>query len=131
MAFVKLPKQKIICYQGKTLRFSVVLTDSDQNLQDLTGFTARIEVRTALPTLGQNTPDDGDVLSLLTTENGGINIQPELGRVDIFIADEETETFPVGSYFWELELESPSGDVPPIMAPSSFQVLQENTLWRP
>lgn len=128
MAFQKLPKQKIITYQGKTLRFSVTLTDMDDNFQDLTGYTARLEIRKALPTLGVNTPGDDDVIIRLTTENGGINIDPEIGLVNIYISDEDSATFPAGNYFWELEVESPSGDVPPIMAPSSFQVIGENTL---
>jgi len=61
----------------EVLRFE----DDKGNIVDLTGFTARIEVRTAK---GED-PDVTDPILVLTTENGGITIDPNLGKITILI----------------------------------------------
>ena len=128
MALKKAPKQKLLCPQGKTFTKSIRITDKFKNLADLTGYTARIEIRSVLPTLGESTPEDDDVIHVLTTENGGITIDPLIGKVSLFISDEDTASFPIQSYIWELELTSSTGNKPYLMSPSAFQVLSENTL---
>ena len=127
MALTKKSKQKLICPQGKTFRAVMRFTDSNENIIDLTDYTARIEIRDTLPTV-DSVADDANVIFALTTENGGIDIDPLLGKVSLFIAKEDTADFPVASYFWELELISGNGETPYIMAPSAFSVLAEVTL---
>ena len=127
MALTKRSKQKLICPQGKTFRCVIRFNDSNGNIIDLTDYTARIEIRDALPTV-DSVADDDNVIFALTTENGGIDIDPLLGKVSLFIAKEDTASFPVASYFWELELISGNDETPYIMAPSAFSVLGEVTL---
>ena len=127
MALAKKSKQKLICPQGKTFRLVMNFSDSNGAVIDLTDYTARIEIRDTFPT-ATSVADDANVIFALTTENGGIDIDPLLGKVSLFIAKEDTASFPVASYFWELELISGSGETPYIMAPSAFSVLGEVTL---
>jgi len=127
MALTKRSKQKLICPQGKTFRAVMRFNDSNDNIIDLTDYTARIEIRDTLPT-DTSVADDASVIFVLSTENNGIIIDPLLGKVSLFIAKEDTASFAVASYFWELELISDSGETPYIMAPSAFTVLGEVTL---
>ena len=127
MALAKKSKQKLICPQGKTFRAVMRFNDNNGNIIDLTGYTARIEIRDTLPTETSVTNDD-NVIFVLTTQNGGISIDPLLGKVSLFISKENTASFAVASYFWELELISSNGETPYIMAPSAFSVLGEVTL---
>lgn len=129
MALVKKDKKDVICPQGKTFQLSVYAKDPVTNkITDLTGYEARVEVRSVLPT-PDNEPSDEDVLVRLTSGDGDITFTPESGKVVITIDADITATFPVGTYYWELELERTSdGFVPYIMAPSKFKVLNEVTL---
>lgn len=129
MATKKADKIKLFCPQGKTFRKSIKVTAGNKDA-NLTGYTGRIEIRTSFPN-DNSTPDDNDVIHTLTTENGGISIDPEVGRVRLFIHKEITATFPVGPAFWELELTSPTGETPYLMSPSAFVVLAEITLNEP
>lgn len=119
------PKKDLICPQGKTFRRTIVGRGAGGSIWNLTNYSARIEVRNLLPT-----DPNSEVLVRLTTENGGIEIDTveDESRLVIKIEAEVTATFPVGNYIWELEVESPDGEVPYLMSPSKFKVLAENTL---
>lgn len=129
----KAPKIPLLCPQGKSFVRVIRLKTADPNDPlvsipwDLTGYTARCEVRSKLPS-ESSVPGDGDVLLTLTTENGGIEIVPVDGKVSLFIDPVTTASFDLGTYFWELELVSSSGFVPYFMTPSKFKVVSENTL---
>lgn len=127
MATAKAPKFKRYCQQGKTYRDGFVFNDSYGNPINYSSYSARIEIRTALPS-ETSTPGDSEVLATLTSADGDITITNN--RVTIVIDSEVTATFPVGSYFWELELFSSDDPpyVPTIMSPSSFVVTAEVTL---
>lgn len=105
--------------QGETLRWSPYLRQpgigSDPGpVLDLTGCTARAQFREKY---------GRPVLVELTTENGGLTIGPEPGRIHIWISDEQTDVLgatasplkPRTSAQWDLEIEYPSGDVRRLM----------------
>ena len=125
MATSKAPKYDRLCKQGKTYTDGFAYTDSYGNPVDYSDYTARIEIRSAIPTSASTVGDD-DVLITLTTENDGITIDGH--KVLIDIDAETTATFPVGTYYWELELIASDGYIPYIMEPSKFKVTQEVTL---
>lgn len=124
MALSKKPKQKVYCRQGKTFRHIFYFQDEYGNFADLSGYTARLEVRTAFPD-DNSTAEDDDVLIRLETGDG-ITIDGKKMTVEIDAAI--TAEFDDGSYFWEPELIAPNGDVIDFIAPSSFVVLPEVTL---
>lgn len=125
MAETPKPKKDLLCPQGKTFRRVVLGRKPNGDLWDLTGYTARIDVRTKLPT-----DPSSELITRLTTENGGIEIQTEdeQSRVVIKMEASVTAQLPVGNYIWELEVESATGEVPYLMSPSKFKVVAENTL---
>ena len=124
MAISKKPKFPRICPQGKTYRDIMRFYDEYRNPVSFADYVARIEVRSALPD-GDSVAGDDDVLITLTTDDG---ITIEEHEVSIIIPASVTETFPVGVYYWELELVGPNGEIPYIMEPSTFKVRQEVTL---
>lgn len=127
MALSKLPKLKLYCRQGKTFRHPFYFADEYGTITDLTGYTARMEIRTEFPDT-DSTASDSDVLIRLDTSGNGITIDGEKGEVVLEIDAATTATFPEASYVYEPELIAPSGDVVDFIAPSSFVVLPEVTL---
>lgn len=96
-------KYKISAEQGATLRRTFTVRNADQSLRDFTGYTARMQVRTAV---------DANVIVLnLTTENGGITMGGTAGTVSIYVSDTDMDAL-AGSYVYDLEIQAPvSGDV--------------------
>lgn len=128
MALSKLPKLKLYCRQGKTFRHPFYFSDEHGNITNLSGYTARMEIRTEYPTT-LSEAGDADVLVRLDTDNGGIVIDGPKGQLHIVIEAAVTATFPeASSYVYEPELITPSGEVEDFIAPSSFVVLPEVTL---
>lgn len=127
MAKSKAPKFKRYCKQGKTYTDGFYFKDKYKNPIDYSDYSARIEIRTAIPT-ETSTPGDDSVILTLTSADGDIVIVGN--KVTITIDSERTAALEVGSYFWELELFN--GDDPPhiptIMEPSPFVVTPEVTL---
>lgn len=74
---VKIP---IKAYENITLEKVIRFRDKFDNIIPLSGYTARIDIR--LDAL-DDTPE-GIILSL-TTENGGITIDEDLGKITIYI----------------------------------------------
>jgi len=74
---VKVPLK---AYEGVTFEKALRFRDSHNNIIPLTGFTARLEVRLSAE---DNTPEG--VLLELTTENDGLVIDAELGKVSIIV----------------------------------------------
>lgn len=128
MAIEKLPKLKLFCRQGKTFRHPFYFADEFGNITDLSGYTARMEVRTQFPNEDSTAEDDDVLIRIDTDSNGGITIDGAKGELVLEIDAATTATFPEGSYFYEPELVAPSGDVIDFFAPSSFVVLPEVTL---
>lgn len=86
-------------YQGDTFTRTFTCRDSNQDLYDFTGFTARMQLRTAI--------DAEDVTLELTTENDRISFDD--GTVTILVDAETMAGIDPGSYRYDLELVS--GDV--------------------
>lgn len=96
-------KIKLAIYQGATFRKRLTWKDSSSTPIDLTGCTARMQVRVKLK-------DETPVLSL-TTENGGITLGGVDGTVDLYVSDEDTTDFTWKGGVLDLEIVHPSGDV--------------------
>jgi hypothetical protein len=88
--------------QGATFRLGVVWKDSDEVPIDLTGYTARMQIRPFV--LSQ------DVLLGLNTENGGITLGED-GQMTILATAEQTEVIGSKKGVYDLELESADGTV--------------------
>lgn len=123
MAVATKGKYPVLCKQGKTYADVIRLKDGMGNAIDLTGYTASVEIRDGIPAQGETT-----VLATLTEENGGVTIDPEKGKIQLYISAQDTAAFEPGSYYWELELESADGIVPYFMEPSKFKVTSEVNL---
>ena len=77
--------------------------DSDRIPVDLTGCTARMQVRTAVSSQA--------VLLSLTTENGGITLGGAAGTIALYISDADTAALHWAAGVYDLEIEFPNGDV--------------------
>jgi hypothetical protein len=93
---------KINAYSGATLSLSFTAKDEDGDPVDLTGYTARAEVR---PTISSST---------LTLNLAPTIPTPANGVISISIADEVTALIEPGAYVWGLVLVTPAGGVIPI-----------------
>lgn len=96
-------KYDITIEQGAT--FSLVLTwkDSQGNPIDLTGYTAKMDVRRSY--------SSSDTLLSLTTSNGGVSLGGISGQVIMHASATITESISPTSAIYDLELESPTGFV--------------------
>ena len=93
-------KYNIVVEAGATYRKKITWKNSNRIPVNLTGCTARMQVR--------KTVNSDVVLLLLTTENGGINIVGVSGTIEIVILDNQTDDLSNGVY--DLEIIHPLGD---------------------
>ncbi|MFF4777625.1 hypothetical protein ACFY05_32840 [Microtetraspora fusca] len=93
----------IVFEQGVTWRAVLHVKDAAGPL-DLTGYTARLQIRESL-----NSP--APLLSLTSAPGGGITIDGPAGKLAITVTDETTAAFTWCYGIYDLEIESPSGDV--------------------
>jgi hypothetical protein len=93
---------KINAYSGATLSLSFSCKDENGTAVNLTGYTARAEVR---PTISSST---------LTLNLSPTIPTPANGVISISIADEVTALIEPGAYVWGLVLVTPAGGVIPI-----------------
>jgi len=93
----------IVCDQGAT--FSRVMTwqDSAATPTDLTGYTARMQVRA--------TADSSTVLLSLTTENSRITLGGTAGTITLLVSATDTAAVVAGEYVYDLEIVSGAGTV--------------------
>lgn len=90
------------CEQGATFTRVITATDSAGDEIDLTGYTARMQVRRDI--------DASSIIIELTTENGRISLGGVTGEVTLTIdADDTSDISRPGVY--DLELESDGGTV--------------------
>ena len=97
------PKVKLTINQGATFRFKFAWKDKNARAIDLTGFTARMQVR-------ESVIAPATLLSL-TTENGGITLGGKTGIVSLYLNDTNTSSITWTKGVYDLELLAPSGDV--------------------
>ena len=91
-----------ICEQGATFQRSLTTTDGAGEPLDLSGYTARMQVRRDI--------DSATVMITLTTENGGSTLGGEAGTIDLYISDSDTSDIP-RSGVYDLEIISGGGVV--------------------
>lgn len=93
----------ITCNQGETFSRALTWTDSAKNPYNLTGYTARMHVRT--------TASASTTIVVLTTENSRISLGGALGTVNLTISATDTAALTPGLYVYDLELVSGAGVV--------------------
>jgi hypothetical protein len=93
---------KIHVEQGATWRRVLTLKDDDGDPVDLTGFTARMQVRES-----QDSPTP--LLSLTT--GSGITVDGPAGQLTLLIADETSTAWTWRYGVYDLEVESAGGEV--------------------
>ena len=82
--------------QGETYEKTFIYQDSSRTAINLTGYTARMQVR-------ENHNSTSTILEL-TTENGGITITALDGQIDLLVADSVTSAVTVPRGVYDLEL---------------------------
>lgn len=70
--------------QGTTFRRTLTLKDAAGDPVDLTGYTARMQIRAEV--------ESTSVMLSLTTQNGGISLGGVAGTIELFISDINTST---------------------------------------
>jgi len=95
----------ITLYQGKTLSWSIIW--GGDNPINVTGFTARMQLRTTL--------EAASVIAELTTENGCITMGGADGLVHIHMTAAQTAALKAGKGYWDLELvDTTDTDIDPL-----------------
>ncbi len=89
--------------QGATFRRRLTLKNDDGTAIDLSGYTARMQVRT--------TANAASIVISLTTENSRIAVDGAAGTVTLILTPAETDALPADAYVYDLELVSGTGDV--------------------
>ncbi len=108
----------IVADQGATLNRAFFLKSSTKSPINLTGYVGRMHIR--------QSPSDSTIIEVLTSGNGQIVIEPLTGRVDILLTPAETSAMAPKVYAYDIELESPAGDVTKFIA-GKFTVRAETT----
>ena len=85
-----------LCEQGSTLQKTLQYTNSAGAIIDLTGATARMQVRPEI--------DSATIIISLTIGNGRLTISGALGEIEILISATDTTALEVGNYYYDLEL---------------------------
>lgn len=97
---------KIKIDQGATFERLLVVRDEDDNLMNLTGYTARMQVRPEI--------DSNEILVELTTENGRLVLGGANGTIYMTLSPEITETIDTDGMY-DLEIVSNGGAVHRLM----------------
>lgn len=96
-------KLKFTIYQGATFRKRLTWKAPSGILIDLTGCTARMQVRSEV--------ESAEVLLELSTTNNRIILGGANGTVDLDVCDEDTAAITWDSGVWDLEIAHPDGTV--------------------
>lgn len=97
-------KLKLPIDQGATFRRRLTWKTGTPSLPvDLTGYTARMQVRSEIT--------DAAILLTLTTENGGITLGGAAGTIDLYISATATAGFTWETGVYDLEMVASNGDV--------------------
>lgn len=96
-------KFNIIIQQGATFKLHLTLKDSGNVLIDLTGCTARMEIKSNYADLA-----GAAIVSITETLNsqGQLVLGGAAGTIDILILATHTDTLLAESYFYDLELQT-------------------------
>jgi hypothetical protein len=89
--------------QGATFEAEIEWRDGSNALVNLTGFSARMQIRTSIAA--------ASFALELTNANGRIVLGGAAGTVQLVLAAADTAALGAGSYVYDLELVHPSGKV--------------------
>ena len=95
-------KHNFTCEQGATFSRVITINDNNDALLNLTGYTARMQVRSLV--------DSASTLVDLTTENGGITLGGAAGTITLTINAATTAAI-TDDGVYDLELEAGDGTV--------------------
>jgi len=97
----------LITDQGSTVHQVFTIKNSARKVLDLTGYTARMQIRALDPTT-RNTTDL--LIAEYTTEDGGgsLTVNGPAGTVTLLISPSEMAQFAPNSYVYDIEVESES-----------------------
>lgn len=96
-------KVNLTIEQGTTFRYKFAWVDAKKRAINLTGFTARMQIKAAIT--------DSAFLVELTTANSKLAISEPTGIVSLYLSDAETTAFTWSKGVYDIELISPTGDV--------------------
>jgi hypothetical protein len=108
----------ITCNQGATFSRTITWTDSAKNAIDITGYTARMQVRTAA--------NAASTVLELTTSNNRISLGGAAGTVTLTVDAATTANLTPALYVYDLELVSGGGVVTRLIE-GNFNVKAEVT----
>jgi len=94
-SFMAAGTHDMICDAGATFEKVIQITDSEGENVNITGYSARMQVR---PSAASST-----VLTELTTANTKISIDGANGKLTLAVPASETATFKAGNYVYDLE----------------------------
>ena len=98
----------ILVDQGATLNRAIFVKDAAKKAIPLSEYIGRMQIRDYI--------NSSIIVKTLTTENDKISIIEPLGRVDIILTPLETEELEAKNYVYDIELESPDGEVTKILS---------------
>ena len=108
----------ITCDQGATFKRTITWTNQARVPYNLTGYTARMQVR--------ETTEASGILLELTTVNSRITLGGAAGTVNLVVAADITAALTPGLYVYDLELVSGGGEVTRLIE-GNFNVRAEVT----
>jgi hypothetical protein len=94
-------------YQGATFRQSIIWRNADSTPIDLTGYTARMQIRKSV----RATTTEAD----MTTENSGIVISALTGEIELNLTAVQTAAIDIQDGVYDLELIDADGTVTRLM----------------
>lgn len=109
----------IVADQGATLHETAVWKDSARKIINVTGYTARMHVRSAV--------ESSSIILTLTTENGRIQVIGVQGRFDLTVSAADMTVVPAGKYVYDLEVIAPTTGVVDRLMQGNFIVRGEVT----
>lgn len=110
-------KYNLTIYQGETFGFSIIWKDAEGVPIDLTGYSARMQIRYD----GVN----GDIAADLSTTNGGIEIDNEAHTITVYISATDTASMLAKSGVYDLEMVL--GDVVTRLLEGKVKIIPEVT----
>ena len=87
----------LLIEQGATFDFSIIWKDDNDTPIDLTGYSARMQIR--------QTYDTDPIISLTSASGGGIALGGEAGTIDITVPATTTDDIEISRGRYDLELE--------------------------
>lgn len=109
----------IIADQGATFSRSITWKDSAKRVINITGYTARMHVRTVV--------ESPTTILVLTTENGRISIEGTSGRITLTVSATDMSAIASDKYVYDLELVAPVSGVVHRVIQGNFVVRAEVT----